>query len=50
MLVALVSGEEIKRGITVKILAAPSVRRNTDIRAMYGRKGGKKIAAKNGLS
>ena len=31
-----------KRGIMLKILAAPYVGQNTDIRAMYGRKGVKK--------
>ena len=41
-LVFTVYGGGKKRGITVKILAAPSVRRNADIRAMYGRNGGNK--------
>ena len=32
-----------KRVILVKILAEPSVGQNADIRAMYGRKGDKKV-------
>ena len=36
-----------KRGILVKILISPSVRHNTDIRAMHGRKGVKAFREKH---
>ena len=38
-----------KRGIMVKILAVPSERQNTDIRAMYGKKGVKNVKQINAL-